>query len=208
MLDSRFRLQRISHQHTLHLCKATLTVCTSDLIAPDLQGTIGFFENPDSCCLQFSCNQEGPLATKKTCLVSMIWSQLQQTLRVDHTCYRCCRLWCRLLSTTASCSSWKLQVNWISTARFPSFRPRHSVDSESQSKVTESAHAKLSTTTCSERKQEFTESCTVPVYVPPVDRRTKETVCMLLTSGSMPPEKVGLYSAATYEIVLTHSSLR
>ena len=54
MLDSRFLLQRTSHKHTLHLCKATLTVCTPDLKVPDLQWTIGIFGNPDSCCLQFS----------------------------------------------------------------------------------------------------------------------------------------------------------
>ena len=29
------------------------------------------------------CNQEGPFPTKKTCLVSMIWCHLQQTLHVD-----------------------------------------------------------------------------------------------------------------------------
>ena len=39
----------------------------------------------------------------------------------------------------------------------------------SRSRVTESAHTKLSTTVCSEGNQEFTESCTMPVYVPPVD---------------------------------------
>ena len=54
MLDRRFRLRRISQKHTLHLCKATLTVCTPDLQVPDLQWTIGIFGNPDSCCLQFS----------------------------------------------------------------------------------------------------------------------------------------------------------
>ena len=54
MLDSRFRLQRTSHKHTLHLCKATLTVCTPELKVPDLQRTIGIFGNPDLCCRQFS----------------------------------------------------------------------------------------------------------------------------------------------------------
>ena len=54
MLDGRFRPQRISHKHTLHLCKATLTVCTPDLQVPDLQWTIGIFRNPDLCCLQFA----------------------------------------------------------------------------------------------------------------------------------------------------------
>ena len=54
MLDSRFRPQRISHKHTLHLFKATLTVCTPDLKTPDLRWTRGIFGNPDSCCLQFS----------------------------------------------------------------------------------------------------------------------------------------------------------
>ena len=54
MLDSRFRLQRISHEHTLHLCKATLAVSTPDLKAPDIQWTIAIFENPDSCDLQVS----------------------------------------------------------------------------------------------------------------------------------------------------------
>ena len=39
---------------TLHLCKATLTVCRPDLEAPDLHWTVGIFGNPDSCCLQFS----------------------------------------------------------------------------------------------------------------------------------------------------------
>ena len=47
MLGSRFRLQRISKKNTLHLCKATLTVCTPDLKAPDLHWTIGIFGNPD-----------------------------------------------------------------------------------------------------------------------------------------------------------------
>ena len=41
MLDSRFRLQRTSHKHTLHLCRATLTVRTPDLQVPALQWTIG-----------------------------------------------------------------------------------------------------------------------------------------------------------------------
>ena len=82
------------------------------------------------------CNQEGPFPTKKTCLVSMIWSHLQQTVRVDQTCYWCCRWRCRLLSTTASCSSRQLQVNWISSARILSFRPRHSVDCDSCSATT------------------------------------------------------------------------
>ena len=54
MLNSRFRLQRISHEHTLHLCKATLTVCTPDLKVPDLQRTIEILGNPDLCCPQFS----------------------------------------------------------------------------------------------------------------------------------------------------------
>ena len=54
MLDSRFRLQQMSKKHTLHLCKATLTVCTPDLKAPDLHWTIGSFGNPDPCYLQFS----------------------------------------------------------------------------------------------------------------------------------------------------------
>ena len=54
MLDSRFRLQRTSLKHTLHLCKAMLTVCTPDLKVPDLQWTIGIFGNPDLGCLQFS----------------------------------------------------------------------------------------------------------------------------------------------------------
>ena len=49
MLDSRFRPQRISHEHTLHLCKATPTVCTPDLKATDLHWTIGIFGNRDSC---------------------------------------------------------------------------------------------------------------------------------------------------------------
>ena len=48
---------------------------------------------------------------------SLIWSHLQQTLRVYQTCYRYCRLWCRLLSTIANCSSRQLQVNWTSSAR-------------------------------------------------------------------------------------------
>ena len=39
----------------------------------------------------------------------------------------------------------------------------------SRSQVTESAHTKLSNTLCSEGNQEFTESRTMPVYVPPVD---------------------------------------
>ena len=44
MLDSRFLLQRISHKHTLHLCKAMLTVCTPDLKVPDFHGQWGFSE--------------------------------------------------------------------------------------------------------------------------------------------------------------------
>ena len=143
MLGSRFRPQRISHKHTLHLCFATLTVCRPDLKAPDLHWTIRIFENPDSCCLHFlecfmmwfadcsHCNQATPFPTKKTRLVSMIRSHLQQTFRLDQSCYWCCRLWCRLLcrrhSTASSCSSWQLQINWIST-RVLSFHPRHSVD--------------------------------------------------------------------------------
>ena len=134
-LDSRFRLQRISQKHMLHLCKATLTDCTIWKLQV-FKGHLGFsdilihvvFNFLESFIKWFAdfphCNQEGPFPTKKTCLVSMIWSHLQQTLRVDQTCYWCCRLWCRLLSTTASCSSWQLQVNWISTARFLSFRPK------------------------------------------------------------------------------------
>ena len=62
---------------------------------------------------------------------SLIWSHLQQTLRVNQTCYWYCRLWCRLLSTIASCFSRLLQVNWISSAKILSFRPRHSVDCNS-----------------------------------------------------------------------------
>ena len=62
---------------------------------------------------------------------SLIWSHLQQTLRVNQTCCWYCRLLCRLLSTIASCSSRQLQVNWISSARILSFRPRHSVDCNS-----------------------------------------------------------------------------
>ena len=65
---------------------------------------------------------------KNMIIVSLVWRHLQQTLRVDQTCYWCCRLWCRLLSTIASCSSRQLQVNWSSSARILSFRPRHSVD--------------------------------------------------------------------------------
>ena len=49
------------------------------------------------------CNQEGPFPTKKTCLVSMIWSHLQQTLCVDQSKYWCCRLWRRLLSSAFNC---------------------------------------------------------------------------------------------------------
>ena len=105
MLDSRFRLQRISH-------KAMLTMCTPDLKAPDLHWAIRIFGTFIKWFADCShCNQARPFPTKKTCLVSMIWSHLQQTLRVDQTCYWCCRLWCRLLSTTASCSSWQLHVN-------------------------------------------------------------------------------------------------
>ena len=116
MLDSRFRLQRISQKHTLHLCKATLTVCTPKLQLFIEQSVFSemlihvVFKFLESFIKWFAdcshCNKEGPFPTKKTCLVSMIWSHLQQTLRVDQTCYWCCRLWCRLLSTTASCSSW------------------------------------------------------------------------------------------------------
>ena len=89
MLDSRFRLRRISHKHTLHLCKATLTVCTPDLKASDLHWTIGIFSKilihvvfnfPESFIEWFAdclhCNQEGPFRTKKTCLDSMIWRVL------------------------------------------------------------------------------------------------------------------------------------
>ena len=117
MLDSRFRLQRISHMPTLRLCKATLTVRTPDLKAPDLHWTIGIFGNPDSWSLQFlesfigwfadcsHCNQEGPFPTKKTCLVSMIWSHLQQTLRVYQTCCWCCVDCSRPLPVLGNCRS-------------------------------------------------------------------------------------------------------
>ena len=44
MLDSRVRPPRTSHKHTLHLCKATLTVCRPDLKAPDLHWQPGFSE--------------------------------------------------------------------------------------------------------------------------------------------------------------------
>ena len=54
MLDSRVRPPRTSHKHTLHLCKATLTVCRPDLKAPDLHWATRIFGNPDSGCLQFS----------------------------------------------------------------------------------------------------------------------------------------------------------
>ena len=54
MLDSHFRLQRTSHKHTLHLCKATLTACTPDVKTPDLHWTTGIFGNPDLCCPQYS----------------------------------------------------------------------------------------------------------------------------------------------------------
>ena len=67
------------------------------------------------------CNQEGPFPTKKTCPVSMIWRHLQLTLRIDQTCCCCCRLWCRLLCRRHSTAA---QVNWISSARFLSFRPQ------------------------------------------------------------------------------------
>ena len=143
MLDCRFRPQRILHKHALHLCKATLTVCTPDLKSSDLRWTVVFSEILIHVVFNFlesftkwfadcsHCNPERPFPTKKTCLVSMIWSHLQQTLRVDQTCFWCCRLWCRLLcrrhSTTASCSSWQLQINWVSTSRFLSFRPKHPV---------------------------------------------------------------------------------
>ena len=135
MLDSRFRPRRISHKHTLHLFKATITMCARDLKVPISSGQSGFLEiliHVDFNVLEFfmkwfadcsHCNQEGPFPTKKTCLISVIWRHLQQTLRVDQTCYWCCRLRCRLLSTTASCSSWQLQVTWISTGRFLSFLP-------------------------------------------------------------------------------------
>ena len=152
MIDSRFRLQRTSHKRALHLCKAMLTVCTPDLKVQISSGQSGFSEiliyvvfnflesfiNWFADCLH--CDQEGPFPTKKTCLVSMIWRHSQQTLRVDQTCYWCCRLWCQLLSTTASCSSWQLQVYWISTARFLSFRPRHSVDCNTRSATTLKLH--------------------------------------------------------------------
>ena len=64
-------------------------------------------------------------------IVSLLWSHLQQSHRVNQTCHWYCRLWCRLLSTVASCSSRQLQVNWISSAKILSFRPRHSVDCNS-----------------------------------------------------------------------------
>ena len=52
------------------------------------------FLSPSQSGLQIArtANQEGPFPTKKTCLVHMVWSHLQQTLRVDQTCYWCCRL--------------------------------------------------------------------------------------------------------------------
>ena len=45
MLDGRFHPQRISQKHTIHLCKAKITVCRPDLKAPDLQWTAGIFGN-------------------------------------------------------------------------------------------------------------------------------------------------------------------
>ena len=106
MLDSRFRLQRISHKHTLHLCKTTLTVCTPDLKAPDLHWTIGIFGNPDSIVFNFiesfikwfadcsHCSQEIPFPTKKTCLHDM------ESLAENSSCRS------NVLSTVASFALW------------------------------------------------------------------------------------------------------
>ena len=152
MLDRRFRLQRMSHKHTHHLCKATLTVCTPDLKAPDLHWTIGdFSEILIHVVFDFlesfikwsagcsHCNQEGPFPAKKTCLVFMKRSHLQQTLRVDQTCYWCCRMWCRLLNycqllllaTEGQFDQYR-QV----PCKFLYFRPRHSVDCNTCSTTT------------------------------------------------------------------------
>ena len=95
MLDSRFRLQWTSHEHKLHLCKATLTVCTPDLEFQISIGQAGFSEiliyvasifldlfiNWFADCSH--CNQEGPFPPRETCLISVIWCHLQQTLRVE-----------------------------------------------------------------------------------------------------------------------------
>ena len=84
MLDHRFRPPLISHKHTVHLCRVTLTMCRPDLQAPDLHWTTGIFGNPDSCYLQFleafvewftdctHCNQERPFPAQETCLVPMV----------------------------------------------------------------------------------------------------------------------------------------
>ena len=74
------------------------------------------------------CNQQGPDPTKKTCLVSTMRSRLQQTLRVDQTCHWCCGLWCRLLSTTASCLLLATAGQLDQSSKFLSFRPRLSAD--------------------------------------------------------------------------------
>ena len=55
------------------------------------------------------CNQGGLFSTKKTCLISMMWRYLQQTLRVDQTCSWCSRLWCRLLIFQL-CVVWMLPI--------------------------------------------------------------------------------------------------
>ena len=107
--DCRFRAQRISHKHTLHLCKSDANSVhawsessRSSLDTRDFRILIHVvFNFLESFIKWFAdcshCNQEEPFPTKETCLVSMIWSHLQQTLRVDQTCYWCSRLWRRLL---------------------------------------------------------------------------------------------------------------
>ena len=83
MLDGRFSPPRLSHEHTLHLCKATLKMFRPGLEAPDIIGQTRFseilirvvFNCLESFMKWFAdcshCNQERPLPTKKTCLVSI-----------------------------------------------------------------------------------------------------------------------------------------
>ena len=90
MLHGRVRRQRISHKHMLHLCKATLTVLRliwklqifiglsglSEILVHVVFNFLESFIKWSAHCSH--CTQEGPVPTKKPCLVFMIWESLSK----------------------------------------------------------------------------------------------------------------------------------
>ena len=128
MLDNRFRLQRTSHKHTLHLCKTTLRMCTPDLKVPDHQRTIGMFGNPDSCCPQFSW-----IIHEMVCWLLGLQSRKtisnQENLPYPHDMASIAtNSWCRL-------SVLKRALTFVEF-RCSVFRSRHSADCNSCSATT------------------------------------------------------------------------